>query len=257
MKQIISLAEKKIMVTGASSGMGRATAILLSQIGAKVVLVGRNESKLHETIAGMEEPEKHICFSQDLSVLEEIEPLVKQAVRQDGVKLNGLVHCAGAAHTVPLPLMNYEKQDADMRLNYYAFIELIKHISKRKYCGESCSFVGISSVAAFRGEKCQTIYSATKAAMDAAVITLSKELADKGMRINSIRPGSIRTDMLKKFAEQIGLESVDVLNERQRFGLGKPEDVANLAAFLLSPAAGFITGQNIAIDGGGPKSEWF
>lgn len=256
MRQIIDLSGKKILITGASSGIGRATAILLSQVGATVALVARDEERLRQTLSSMDEPSKHACYSADLLQLDNIEPLIEESVKADGQKFDGFVHCAGVAHTVPLKLLDYTRQDEDMRVNYYAFIEFAKQLSKKKYGTKDCSLVGISSIASYRGGKCQTVYSATKAAMDAAVVTLSKELADKGVRINSIRPGMIRTELSERGAEQKGLE-VDVLSQQQVLGLGKPEDVANMAAFLLSPAARFITGQNISVDGGGPKSEWF
>lgn len=256
MKSIIDLTGKKILVTGASSGIGRAVAILLSQIGARVILAARNEERLQETLQQMEQPQKHAWYSLDLTRLDEIKNLFRKSVEADGEKFSGLVHCAGIAHTIPLKLLEYEKQDEEMKVNYYAFIELIKQICGRKYHNEPCSIVGISSIAAHRGGKCQTAYSATKAAMDAAVITLSKELADKKIRINSIRPGMIHTELSESGVKQKGLD-LNVLEQQQLLGLGKPEDIANLAAFLLSPAAGFITGQSISADGGGPRSEWF
>lgn len=256
MKQIIDLSGKKILVTGASSGIGRATAILLSQIGAQVILVARSEERLQETISQMAEGARHAYYSIDLTDLEGIEALVRDGVKMDGKKFDGLVHCAGVSSAVPLKLLDYGKQDQEMRVNYYAFIELVRQITKKKYCEAPFSIVGISSVASHRGGRCQTVYSATKAAMDAAVITLSKEVADRGIRINSIRPGMIRTEMVQGGADQKGLD-VDELEDLQVLGLGKPEDIANMAAFLLSSASRFITGQSISVDGGGPKSEWF
>lgn len=249
MKQLIDLSQKKILVTGASRGIGKAVAVLLSQLGAQVVLVARTKEKLEETIANMESPDRHFYLIADLFETEHIRNFMKECVEKDGVKLSGLVHCAGISTTIPLSQISYEKLDREMRINYYAFIEMVKYLSKRSYHTENCSIVGISSISSHRGAKCQTMYSATKAAMDASVITLAKELADKGMRINTIRPGTTKTEMLEEWARQKGVD-LETFAEHQPLGMGVPEDIADLAAFLLSPAARMITGQSISVDGG-------
>lgn len=251
MKQMIDLTGKKILVTGASGEIGRAIAILLSQLGAKMTLVARNEEKVKRTISLMENSDNHDYDLLDLCQLEQIEPLMKKSVEKDGRKFDGLVHCAGISHVLPLKLISYEKQHEEMCINYYAYIELVKQISKRRYGTSECSIVGVSSIAAHRGGKCQTIYSAAKGAMDAATIPLSKELAERGIRINTVRPGMIKTNMMMGYAEKRSIPEEE-LRKMQHLGLGLPEDVAYLVAFLLSSASRFITGQSISVDGGGP-----
>lgn len=249
MKQMIDLSEKKILVTGASRGIGRAVAVLLSQLGAQVVLVARDKEKIEESMSLME-PGNHFAMIEDLRAFDRLGDLIKSCVQRDGIKISGMVHCAGVSNTTPLNRISYEKLDNEMKINFYAFIELIKYLSKRANHTDECSIVGISSAAAYRGEMGQTIYSATKASMDAAVITLAKELVNKGIRINSIRPGAIKTEMLEGWAKRKGVE-VDELGKAQALGMGLPEDVAQLAAFLLSPASRLITGESINIEAGG------
>lgn len=249
MKNIIDLSGKKILVTGASSGIGQAIAILISQIGGNVALVGRNKDALSDTMKQMERSEEHRIFVYDLLNLEHIEDLMKEIREWDGKKLNGLVHSAGVSSTVPLKNLNYQKLDQVMRVNYYAFIELTKFFSLKKFSSDG-SIVGISSIAATDGEKCQTAYAASKAAVDASIRTLAYELVSKNMRINSIRPGVINTKMASKGDNGLHDNFLSEQTGKQLLGMGEPIDIANMAVFLLSDAARFITGRSFSVDGG-------
>lgn len=243
MEGLMDLAGKKILVTGASSGIGRATAIVLSKLGAQVVLVGRNEERLNDTLQHLSGRD-HRCYTYDLAILEGIGPLLQEAVNHDGKKLDGIAHCAGVSLRLPVRNLRYEKMDMVMRTNFYSFVELAKHYSRNCSGG---SIVAVSSLAAQEGGAGQTIYAASKAALDAAVKTLSKEFAKKGIRVNSVRPGYVNTPMYEDIKQKVGK---DTLGEDQLLGIGEPEDVANLIAFLLSDASRFITGANYLIDGG-------
>lgn len=244
MGSIIDLSDKKIVVTGASSGIGRATCILLSQLGAHVMMVGRREDELENTLQQMD-GEGHRYFPYDLTDLEHIEDLIRDIVSYDGDKLDGLVHCAGISRRLPIRNLNYSNMDPIMRINFYAFIELAKAYAHKNCNGGS--IVGISSYASINGGTGQTIYAASKAALDAAVIVLSKELVRKNIRINSIRPGYVNTAMYENAMKKTGS---DELGNQQLLGVGEPEDIANMIAYLLSDAAKFITGSNYVINGG-------
>ena len=244
MTSIVDLTGKKILVTGASSGIGRATAIRLSEAGAKVVLIARNEEALRETLAGMQ-GEGHHIISADLSQPEVIKDAVAEAVAYDGQKLTGLVHCAGKTKVVSLRMLNYETLDEVMRVNFYSFIELCKQFSGRKN-NDGGSIVAISSTASQKANKGQIAYGSSKAALNTSILALSKELASKNIRVNAILPGFIRTKMSEEFFLKAG-DDVDV---KQLLGIGEPVDIANMAAYLLSDAAKFITGALFNVDGG-------
>lgn len=244
MESIIDLSDKKIVVTGASSGIGRAACVLLSKLGVHVMMVGRREEELENTLRQME-GEGHRYFQYDLTDLDHIEDLIKDIVSCDSIKLDGLVHCAGISHRLPVRNLNYSIMDSIMRINFYAFIELVKAYSHKNCNGGS--IVGLSSYATINPGTGQTIYAASKAALDAAILVLSKELVKKNIRINSIRPGFVNTAMYENIMRKSGN---DELGNQQLLGVVEPEDVANLIAYLLSDAAKFITGSNYVIHGG-------
>ncbi|MEY8509485.1 SDR family oxidoreductase [Lachnospiraceae bacterium 42-17] len=244
MKPLVNLSERKIIVTGASSGIGKAVAIMLSELDAQVILIGRSEQRLKAVLEQME-GKPHQYYVYDLTRLDGIGSLVKRIVDEDGKKLDGLVHCAGISLCLPVRNLNYENMDIVMKTNYYSFMELIKHYSCRNHNGGS--IVGVSSMAAVKGSIGQTIYAASKAAVDISVKTLSKELVKKNIRINSVRPGFINTAMVDQWNEKT---KNNILGQNQLLGIGEPTDVAGLIAYLLSDASSFITGANYTIDGG-------
>jgi NAD(P)-dependent dehydrogenase (short-subunit alcohol dehydrogenase family) len=237
----LDLTNKKILVTGASSGIGRATAIYLSSLGAKLVITGRNRPRLDDTMQQLR-GNGHLQIVADLSELDDMSPLFDKATR-DEVKLNGLVHSAGIVNVVPLNRLTKMKMLEEMNINYFAFVELVRQYAKKKY-SDAGSIVGISSIAADRPSQCQTSYAASKAAMDIAVRTLSNELAKKGIRINTVLPGLVRTEMTECITDY------DLNDKGQLLGIGEAEDVAGVCAFLISDMSRFITGRRLFVDGG-------
>jgi NAD(P)-dependent dehydrogenase (short-subunit alcohol dehydrogenase family) len=160
----MDLSGKIILVTGASSGIGRATAIQLSKLGGRIALVARDEEKLKKTIEMME-GEGHAVYSFDLSQIDNIEGLIKLIVQENGV-LNGLVHCAGIAPLRPLGLTKGDFLHNVMLINFYSFVEMVRCISKKSNYAIGASLIGISSVASKMGDKSKVAYCSSKAALD-------------------------------------------------------------------------------------------
>ncbi len=245
----MELEGRNILVTGASSGIGRETAILLSKLGANVVLVARNEDKLKETLKNLE-PGRHVLVGFDLNILEGIGSMM-ESVCSNGFKLNGLVHSAGISKTVPLQFLKTDDLKEIMTINLFSFIELVKHYSKRKNNDSGGSVVAISSLSGRVGARGLTAYCSSKGALDSAIRPMALELAPKNIRINAVAPGIVATPIYEGLKEIVNDNSFeDGLRKRQLLGLGKPLDVASAAAFLLSDAARFITGTSMIVDGG-------
>jgi len=241
----LDLSNKKILVTGSSSGIGRAASIYLSKLGAKLVLVARNEERLKDTLSKLS-GQGHLYIVADLEELEDMSVIFDEAIK-DGEKLSGLVHSAGFSQVLPINMLTREKMYKEMNINYFCFIELVRQFSKKKY-NNGGSIVGISSIASDRAEQCQTNYAASKAAMDIAAQALSIELTKKNIRINTILPGAILTNMAKQVEENgVDLEQIKKL---QLLGMGQPDDIASAIAFLISDMSKFITGRKLFVDGG-------
>lgn len=240
---------KNIVVTGASSGLGRATAVKLSYLDARVCLIGRDNKRLDETVSLMRKND-HLVVPADLLSFDEYNSLFEEIVGKLG-KLDGLVHFAGIRKTLPLKVMKLDSLREMIDINLFAFFELVKFFTKKKNVNESgASIVGVSSVMSLRGASALSGYGCSKAAIDGAVKSMACELAAKKIRVNSIAPGFVKTPMNEEVMKELSPEAIDKIIAAHPLGIGKPEDVANLVAFLLSGNAEWITGTTIAIDGG-------
>lgn len=250
MYNLVDLTDRRIIVAGASSGIGRKTAVTLSRLGAKLVLIARREELLQKVLHELD-GDGHSYYVADLSDIESLDELVKKIVSEQG-KMDGLVYAAGVNTSLPLNSFKPDKVMDVFKINFFSFVELVRQLCRRGRFNEGMRIVGISSVASIRGDKSHMAYSSSKAAMDSAVRCIAKEVADKGICINTVAPAMTKTEMYSQYVNDYGEESgsnQDLL-KRQYLGLAETEDIANVIAFLLSPAARFITGLTLPVDGG-------
>ena len=250
MINIINLKNKNIVVTGASSGIGRQCAITASKLGANIVLIGRNTESLKETQRQLDEG-KHLVCVLDIREYDKLEQTIENAVNELG-PLSGFVHSAGVEVTLPLRSMEIENYNDLFSTNVISGFELARIISKKKYLLEnsSSSFVFISSIRGLLGQKGNIGYCGSKGAVISGARAMALELADKNIRVNSVLPGMVRTDMTKKTFDRMSKEAVESIEKMHPLGFGDPTDVANLVVFLLSDASKWITGASYTVDGG-------
>ena len=238
---------KKILVTGASSGIGRSTAIRLAEQGAQVILIGRDIERLNETLSMMKK-NAHQIIAADLGQMEDMTELFEEMI-SDGRKLNGLVHSAGIATILPLNRIKRHKMEECMNINLYALLELTRLYAKKKYHEEG-AIVAVSAIVVRQPVKCQTIYAASKGAVNAAVQAMAIELADKNIRINCIMPAFTDTKMMREAMDTMPNETMKEKIDAQLLGVTQPEDIADAILFLLSDASKTMTGRALYADGG-------
>lgn len=243
-----SLTGKTILVTGASSGIGRATAIACSRMGARIILSGRNAKELAKTELLLEQSfvdDAHLIVQADLSMDEDIDVLIRECPNLDGIVSN-----AGIMKLTPIQFVSDLEVSRIHRVNIVAPMLLLKGLLRKKKVNKGCSIVFTSSVAGvYRVSPGNAIYASSKCGLDAYMRTAALELASKGIRCNSVNPGMVRTELLKsgQFTRD------DLEREKCNYPLGKfatADDIANAIVFLLSDASGCITGTALKIDGG-------
>lgn len=247
----LDLTGKTILVTGASSGIGRDACVLLSELGARVILASRRMDSLNETLGQMH-GDVHAIRTFDFSHTRSILSWLK-SVAADVGPLDGIIHSAGVTNTEAIRHLDYEKMDHMIDLNLKSGLALV-HASRNKQIrrqGSAMSIVFISSTAAHTGHVGLAVYSATKGGIEAATRTLAVELAKENIRINTVAPGLVETEMVTSFRDNLaGSEAFKKGTDTHPLGLGKPRDVSNAIAFLLSDASRWITGTSLVVDGG-------
>lgn len=237
-----------IVVTGASSGIGRCTARTIIERGSKVVLTSRTAVTLEETVRGYSE-EKYAIIPWDLSDLDSLQDYSKK-VKETVGPISGFVHCAGIQKTMPLSLMKKQTIFDVFNLNTFSAMLLVSIFSKNGYFMENASFVLISSLATHEGAMGKSIYAASKGAIEGFIPATASELASKGIRLNAVIPGIVKTEMVDDFFKNLSDEQKKAFEDSYPFGLGDPVDVANFIEYLLSDKAKWITGECYKVDGG-------
>ena len=245
-----SLRDLVIVITGASSGIGRQCAVSCSRMGATIILLGRDQIRLNETLAMTEVPQKHIPITVDLTEYDKVAAIFNEVVKETG-KISGVINCAGISTTLPVNAMSSEKMEYFLKTNVIGSLNLTRQAVKTSYFSNSGgSIIFISSVMGVVGDSGKTLYSLTKGALISAVKSLAIELAPRKIRVNSISPGVVESPMSRNAVYSRREESLNKIKALHPLGLGQPEDVANSCIFLLSDAAKWITGTNLVVDGG-------
>lgn len=238
-----SLAGKRVLVTGASSGIGRQIALSCAQAGATVVASGRNAERLQETLHVLPSEPAHQALALDLCD----DAAVKTAVAALG-KVDGVVHAAGYSALSPLRLATRAHIESQLTVNLTSPALLTQQLLLRNGLNPGGAIVFISSIAAHIGVQGVSAYAASKAAMEALARSLAMEVAKKGIRVNCLAPGFVKTPMFEAMLATTG--GADDTIRRYPLGVGLPEDVAHAAIFFLSPASRWITGTTLILDGG-------
>ncbi|MDT7735873.1 MAG: hypothetical protein QOE12_3047 [Mycobacterium sp.] len=249
----LSFEDRTYLVTGGGSGIGKGVAAGLVSSGASVVIVGRNADRLAaavEEIDAVNGSGGAIRYEPaDVTNEDEVAHVVEAATAWHG-RLHGAVHCAGGSLTIgPLTQMDSDAWRRTVDLNINGSMYVLKHCAREMVRGGGGSFVGISSIASSNTHRWFGAYGVTKAGLDHLMMLAADELGPSWVRVNSIRPGLIRTDMVAPITDSPELsEDYRACTPLPR--VGEAEDIANMAMFLLSDAAGWVTGQVINVDGG-------
>lgn len=239
-----SLEGKNILVTGASSGIGRGIAVTCSKMGATVIINGRKKVRLQETLSQME-GEDNVAIVGDLTNSESVSRMMEELPDLDGV-----VHCAGVGQRVPCKLLTEDAVNLVMDVNFKAPVLLQAELLRHKKIKKEASIVFIASIASWSASFGNSVYSASKGAIISYANCLSIELAPRKIRVNCISPAMVWTDLVL----QEGVDKEKLKEDESKYPLkryGTPEDIANLAVYMLSDASTWLTGSNVKISGGG------
>ena len=244
----LNLQDKTILVTGASSGIGRGLCQRLDNLGARLVLCFRNASGTDELIGELTRKD-HVILSADMLHLESIETAAEK-LKATGIQLNGCVFAAGSHMLRPLKMMKPEHWHSAFTVNTIAPSHFLKALVQGRMLSNSASIVFISSIAGLKAEPGASAYSGAKGALISLTRSFAGELATQGIRVNCVSPGVVDTRMSQAMFEKLPPTELAELRKRHLLGIGSVSDISEPIAFLLSEMSRWITGQNIVVDGG-------
>jgi len=244
----LNMSNKTVLVTGASSGIGRQTAVELAALGARLVLVGRDEVNLAATLALLPDA-KHVLAPFDLNQPDKLSGWLREMTASIGL-LHGLAHCAGIHLVKPLKFMEPKDYQLIFESNIGVAFNLSKAFCQKRIASKPASIVFISSAAAIKGQAAIAAYAASKGALISLTRSLAIELAQDGIRVNCVVPGVVQTAMTEKLFDKMTEQQIQTMTKMHPLGLGKAEDVAHAIAYLLSDASRWMTGTSLVIDGG-------
>ena len=242
MNEIFSLEGKKLLITGASSGIGRSMAVECSKAGASVVLTARNEERLKETLTMMTSGE-HLIIPADMMQEGDVVNLAKSIPE----KLDGVVLCAGINDKLIVKMISNPDIDKMVSTNFTGPVRLVQSLLKGKKINKYCSFVFMSSVSAFYPSVSNALYASTKAAITQFSKVLALEVLSLKARVNCIEPAFVETEMISKYPPEV-LDEIRANYPLGRFA--KPAEIAYAAIYYLSDASQLVTGTSLVIDGG-------
>jgi NAD(P)-dependent dehydrogenase (short-subunit alcohol dehydrogenase family) len=247
----LDLSTHRYLISGAASGIGRATALYLSKLNANLLLIDKNEEQLKVT--------QDLCSSYssvlvtlpiDITDSDTMKTSIITDVESNG-KLHGMVHCAGLPYITPLKMLSKDNAMKVYQVNTYAGLELAKiFTSKNVYAGDNGSIVFISSVYGIVGSAANVGYAMTKGAIQSATKSLAIELASRKIRVNCIAPGFIKTEMGNQINHNFDADYDEHIKSLHPLGWGEPNDIAAGIAYLLSDMSKWVTGTIMSIDGG-------
>ena len=243
---MISLLNKRILITGASSGIGRATAELFSKLGATVIITARSIENLNATFSALHSNSEHQQICADLTS----ETDIKSLVNETGL-IDGIVHCCGKVLPVPAKFIKEEHLQDVFKVNYFSAVLLISELLKQKKINNHASIVFISSVSTLHAYFGGAPYISSKAALEGYAKTLAFELITKKIRVNVLQPALVNTNIFDSTVSAAIDDSkmIELVNNYP-LGIGETIDVANASAFFISDASKWITGSTLKMDGG-------